>query len=68
MLSDKGATTIIYVVTAIWAANMLVSMIPAADYQPDPALHGIFTLIVGGAFALKNKNSGGPPPGGEHRR
>lgn len=55
MLSDRGATAIIYLVSAIWAANMIVSMLPGSTYQPDPSIHGIFTVIVGGAFALRAK-------------
>lgn len=67
MLSDRGATAIIYLVSAVWAANMIVSMVPGSNYQPEPSIHGIFTVIVGGAFAVRarvgkddDKTSGGP--------
>lgn len=69
MLSDRGASAIIYLVSAIWAANMVVSMIPQANYQPDPSIHGIFTVIVGGAFAVRAKagNSDKGDRGGDHK-
>lgn len=69
MLSDRGATAIIYLVSGIWGANMIVSMFPEANYQPDPSIHGIFTLIVGGAFAVRARAQGkSDDRGGDHKR
>ena len=58
MLSDKASTIIIYLVAIVWVGNMVAAMIPGTYYRPDPAVHGIFTLIVGGAFALRAQSEG----------
>jgi hypothetical protein len=65
VLSDRAASTIIYLVAAIWGANMIIAMIPGSGYKPSPEIHGIFTVIVGGAFAARARND---KPGGDHRR
>lgn len=68
MLSDRGASAIIYLVATIWGANMIVSMVPGSNYSPDPSIHGIFTVIVGGAFAVRAKvNSSDKDRGGDHK-
>ena len=52
MISDKTRTALIWVVTAVWAANFGVGLIPPLDYEPDQTINGIFMAIVGGLFAL----------------
>lgn len=53
MISDKSATRIIWVVTAVWATNAALAMAQVNGYQPSEAINGIFLTIVGGAFALR---------------
>lgn len=52
-MTDKTATTVIWIVTGIWAVNVVVGMVGAWGYQPSEGINGIFTLIVGGAFAAR---------------
>lgn len=69
MLSDRGYSAIIYLVAAIWGVSMIVSVVPGSNYKPDPAIHGIFTTIVGGSFVLRAKaESRQERSGGDHRR
>lgn len=51
------ASILISVVTAIWAANIIMGMIAFRGYHPDQAINGIFMVIVGGAFALRYRSS-----------
>ena len=70
MLTDKTRTTVIAVVTTVWAANFVAGLIPALEYEPDQAINGIFMAIVGGLFALgarKDGGDGGSPSGGGDR-
>ena len=53
MLTDRAATVLIAVVTAIWAVNIIAGMFAFNGYQPSESLNGIFMGIVGGAFALR---------------
>lgn len=64
MLTDKTRTTVIAVVTTVWAANFVAGLIPALEYEPDQAINGIFMAIVGGLFALGARKDGGDPPSG----
>lgn len=64
-MTDKTATIVIYVVTAIWAGNVVVGMIPGSAYQPSEGINAIFTAVIGGAFALRARNRGGNGDGGE---
>lgn len=57
MISDKTANTIIAVVTAVWVLNLVVGMFGFNGYEASEAINGIFMAIVGGAFALRAKNS-----------
>lgn len=52
MIGDRTRTTVLGVVTAVWAINFGAGLLPALDYQPDQAINGIFMAIVGGLFAL----------------
>jgi uncharacterized membrane protein YeaQ/YmgE (transglycosylase-associated protein family) len=69
MISDKTATIIIGVVTAIWALNILAAMFEFNNYQPSESINGIFMAVVGGAFALRHRSaSGDKDKGGDHKR
>jgi hypothetical protein len=52
-VNDKTATVVIWVVTGVWAANIVLAMLPGSEYKPSEAVNGIFMTIVGGAFALR---------------
>lgn len=71
MIDETTRRVIIYLVSAVWAANFGAGFV-VEDYKPDQAINGIFMAIVGGLFALgakNNKNGGGggqgPTEGGE---
>jgi hypothetical protein len=55
MIDPKLKKQIIYVVTAVWALNFLVGIIPWFDYKPDQAINAIFMAIVGGLFAISER-------------
>lgn len=65
MLSDKTATVIISVVTAVWAGNIIAGVIALNGYRPSETVNGIFMAIVGGAFALRARNGNKPGDGDE---
>lgn len=52
-MTDRTATVVIAVVTAVWAGNILAGMFRINDYAPSESINGIFMAIVGGAFALR---------------
>ena len=60
-MNDRTANIVIWVVTTIWAANVLVGMLGLFGYSPDGGINAIFTLVVGGAFAARSvgKSKGG---------
>lgn len=61
MIDETTRRVIIYLVSAVWAANFGAGFV-VEDYKPDQAINGIFMAIVGGLFALgakKNGDSGG---------
>lgn len=66
MIGDRTRTTVIGVVTAVWAINFAAGLVPALTYKPDQAINGIFMAIVGGLFAIgargksDEKSVGGP--------
>lgn len=68
MIGDRTRTTVIAVVTSVWAINFGAGLIPALNYKPDQAINGIFMAIVGGLFAIgaRGKNDAAakaaPPP------
>lgn len=63
ILTDRAASIVIYVVTAIWAGNILAGMLAWNGYQPSTEVNGIFMAVVGGAFIARTRaRSGG---GGE---
>ena len=58
-LSNRSATVIIYVVTAIWAFNIVAGMFTFTGWQPSSEVNGAFMLIVGGAFVARARSKGG---------
>lgn len=62
MLQTKaGAGTIrgvIWVVAVAGALNMLAAGIPALDYHPNEALHGVFLALVS-SLLLTGREKGG---------
>lgn len=59
VLTDRTASIVIYVVTAIWAANILAGMFKLNGYQPSSEINGIFMAVVGGAFLARTRAKGG---------
>ena len=59
MIDPKLKNWIIIVVTAVWALNFVVGLIPQIEFQPDPTINAIFMGIVGGLFALSARKQ--PP-------
>lgn len=53
MIDPKLKNWIISIVTAVWALNFVVGLVPQLDYKPDQAINAIFMAIVGGLFALQ---------------
>ena len=69
MISDRGATLIVYVVLGIWGAGMLASMWPGSEYRVDPIVHGIFTTTVVGSLTYRmKKDADSDKTGGSHRK
>jgi len=56
MIHPMLANWIVGVVTGVWLANFLAALVPSLNYKPDPAIHGVFMLVAGGALALKRNN------------
>lgn len=48
--SEINKSSIIRVVTGVWAANILAGMIPQLNYEPKESINGIFMAIVGTVF------------------
>lgn len=59
VLTDRTASIVIYVVTAIWAGNILAGMFKLNGYQPSSEINGIFMAVVGGAFLARTRMKGG---------
>lgn len=64
MISDRTVNVIVGVVTAVWAVNVVMGMIPHSDYHPPESINAIFVTIVGGAVTYKarSKGDGGGDP------
>jgi uncharacterized membrane protein len=59
-MTDRTATVVIYVVTGIWALNILAGMFAWNGYKPSTEINGIFMVVVGGAFVARTRaRSGG---------
>lgn len=59
MINPRLANWVVGIVTGVWVANFAIALIPGLDYKPDPAIHGVFMLIAGGALTLKRKSDNG---------
>lgn len=57
MIDPKLKNWIISIVTAVWALNFLVGIVPWFNYKTDQAYNAIFMAIVGGLFALSATKS-----------
>lgn len=71
MISDRGATIIVYVVLGIWGLGMLASMWPGSTYRMEPSVHGIFTATVVGSLTYRMKKDADKDrdsSGGSHRK
>lgn len=55
MLPQRLASAIIVLVSLVWLANFLLQFI-IPGYHPDSYIHGIFTTVIGGAFALSRRD------------
>lgn len=55
VLSPRIRTGIVVLVAALWAASTVTDMVNP-NYQPDPALNGLFGLVVGAALAAGKKD------------
>lgn len=65
VLSDRTATVVIYVVTGIWALNIVAGMMHWNGYQPSTEINGTFMLVVGGAFVARTR--AGKDEGGDKK-
>jgi hypothetical protein len=57
VIDPKLRNWIISTVTAVWALNFLVGIIPWFHYKPDQAINAIFMAIVGGLFAISARRT-----------
>lgn len=57
MLPRPVATYLLVLTSIGWAANLTVELITK---NGDPAVHGVFTFVIGALYAFnrKNRNSG----------
>lgn len=65
-ISDRTANIITIAVAALWVVAQSIGLVTAAfpqlpDVQPPQELTAVFTLIVGGAFLLRNKGKDDQP-------
>lgn len=65
MIDPKLKNWIISIVTAVWALNFIVGLVPQLNYKPDQAINAIFMAIVGGLFALQARR---PEDKDEHKK
>lgn len=71
MISDRGATVIVYVVLGVWGIGMLVSMWPQSTYRMEPLVHGIFTATVVASLSYRMKKDADEKTdqsGGSHKK
>lgn len=57
MLSERTRTIIIFIVTAVWAANFAAGLW-IDGYEPSESINAIFMGIVGGLFAWGARGNG----------
>lgn len=60
---NKFGPWVIGLVSLVWTCNFFAPFL-IKGYNPDPAIHGIFMVIVGGLLGLqsRNKDDGGGTP------
>lgn len=71
MITDRGATIIVYVVLGVWGVGMLASMWPGSTYRMEPTVHGIFTATVVASLTYRMKKDAderNSKTGGSHRK
>ena len=61
---DKQTSRLLWLVASVWALNIVMGMIPPLDYEPDPAINGVFTAFAGMIFVADRVGN----RGGAHRR
>jgi hypothetical protein len=54
VITPKLANAVIVVVTVVWVASFVISII-VPQYRADPQINVIFMGIVGGSLALKSR-------------
>jgi hypothetical protein len=52
VIDPKLKNWILITVTAVWALNFLVGLVPPLNYKPDQAINAIFMATVGGLLAV----------------
>lgn len=62
MISPKIANGVIIVVTVVWVASFVISIV-LPQYRADPQINVIFMGLVGGSLALKSRK---PKPDDNH--
>lgn len=72
-MSDRTINILIVVVTGVWAINVFLGVLELNGYQPAKGLNGVFTFIVGSAFAaraakLTGRDNGRDDPNDDVRR
>jgi hypothetical protein len=57
-VDNKIRLGIAIMVSIIWAANVILGMIPSIEYEPQEAVNGLFLVVVGYLFttASRGKN------------
>lgn len=48
-------TVVIAVVTAVWVLNFVLGL-TVNSYSPSESINGVFMVIVGGLFALRERD------------
>jgi hypothetical protein len=56
MLPRPVATYLIAITSVGWLANLIVGLVSG---NSDPAVHGVFTFVVGALYAFGRKNRNG---------
>lgn len=63
MLPRPVATYLIVLTSVGWAANLVVELVTKEG--GDPAVHGVFTFVIGVLYAVSRKNRPGQNQSGE---
>lgn len=46
-MNPRLTAALIFLFSIVWAASMIVDAVPAANYDPPAAIHGVPTLVIG---------------------